>query len=101
MRWRRFGQLNGSMVGELTAMKREAPESLYTMLRDEQFTLVDILKLNLALKQISSPVPRLKLNLALKQISSPVPSLKLNLALKQISSPVPSLKLNLAVKQIS
>jgi len=53
MSGRRFGQLSGAMVGELMAMKREAPESLYAMLRDEQFSLVDILKLNLALKQIS------------------------------------------------
>ena len=49
----RFSQLNGAMVGELMSMRREAPESLYALLRDEQFSLVDILRLNLALKQIA------------------------------------------------
>ena len=64
MRCRRFGRLNGSMIGELRTMKHEAPELLYTMLRDERFSLVDILKLNIAFKQISwwsatrSPFPR-------------------------------------------
>jgi len=41
------------MLAEMMAMKREAPESLYSMLKDEKFSLIDILKLNLALKQIS------------------------------------------------
>ena len=45
--------MNGAMVGELMSMRREAPESLYALLRDEQFSLVDILRLNLALKQIA------------------------------------------------
>jgi len=49
----RFGRLNGAMLAELLAMKREAPESLYSMLREEKFSLFDILKLNLAFKQIT------------------------------------------------
>jgi len=49
----RFSRLSGSMLAEMMAMKREAPESLYSMLKDEKFSLIDILKLNLALKQIS------------------------------------------------
>ena len=50
---RRFGRLNGAMIAELMAMKREAPELLYTMLRDENFSIIDILRLNVAFKQIS------------------------------------------------
>jgi len=50
---RRFSRLSGSMIAELMAMRREAPELLYTMLREEQFSLVDILKLNVAFRQIS------------------------------------------------
>ena len=49
----RFGRLNGAMIAELMAMKREAPELLYTMLRDENFSIIDILRLNVAFKQIS------------------------------------------------
>jgi len=49
----RFSRLSGSMLAEMMAMKREAPESLYSMFKDEKFSLIDILKLNLALKQIS------------------------------------------------
>jgi len=49
----RFSRLSGAMIAELMSMKREAPELLYSMLRDEQFSLVDILKLSLAFKQIS------------------------------------------------
>ena len=45
--------MSGAMLAEMMTMKREAPESLYTMLKDEQFSLVDILKLNVAFKQIS------------------------------------------------
>ena len=45
--------MSGTMLAEMMAMKREAPESLYSMLKDEQFSLVDILKLNMAFKQIS------------------------------------------------
>ena len=52
-RWYRFSRLSGAMLAELMAMRHEAPDSLYAMLRDERFTLVDVLKLNLALKQIS------------------------------------------------
>ena len=41
------------MLAELMAMRRDAPESFYSMLKDERFSLVDILKLNVAFKQIS------------------------------------------------
>jgi len=50
---RRFSEVNGAILAEMMSMKREAPESLYSLLRDEKFSLVDILKLNLAFKQIS------------------------------------------------
>jgi len=50
---RRFSRLSGPTLAEMIVMKREAPESLYSLLRDEQFSLVDILKLNVAFRQIS------------------------------------------------
>jgi hypothetical protein len=48
-----FRDYDGSLLMELMIMKQESPDSVYTMLRDNKFTLTDILRLNRALKQIS------------------------------------------------
>ena len=48
----RLSDYDGPMLNELMRMKTEAPAALYSILKEENMALKDILKLNCALKQL-------------------------------------------------
>lgn len=48
----RFRDIDGSLLVEYRSMRENAPETFYVMLKENGFTLQDILKLNKAMNQL-------------------------------------------------
>jgi len=48
----RFRDIDGSLLAEYRSMRENAPETFYIMLKENAFTLQDILKLTKAMNQL-------------------------------------------------